>query len=702
MNKKIIVSVLLVFAILFTLASCDVNATTGDREKISYYFESKDGSLNDEKWISFVGEEWCYYDGEKGTAERDGSAIVLKTEEGVWGTGRFSDGNFILSRNGRNVTYYAVGNKLPEKQTFTMKNVYEQAKDLGFEGTLEELIGMFHGTDGKSAYESAVASGYRGTEAQWIASLAGSDGQTPSIGQNGHWYVGDIDTGVSAAGTGVTKIEKTATADNVDTYTISTSDGSEYTFTVTNGKDGKDAVGTGIDKIEKTAVNGKVDTYTITLSDGTEYDYDVVNGVDGKDGKDGVDGADAPALTVRELYDEAVLAGYSGTYLDFIAEYLPSGEEAEKAKINAACFSAVRIACLYNYVYRGQQIMAANFGSGVIYQINKEAGDAYIVTNYHIVYVSDRMDAEGNPAPAIADKIYIYLFGSEIMGSEIEAEIPYEGMYIQAEYIGGSLENDLAVLKVSGSDRIKNSNAKAATLATGDEVSLVDNVYVVGNGGNDGISVTKGIVSYSSEKFIALGADGMTRISPRVFRCDAIINPGSSGGAVLNNRGELCGVVIGKLTITNYEAVGYVIPISVVRNIAENILYYYDLEGEAPVSAKRLLFGIDLRSNETYAEFDVATGRNVFHENVTVESLQDDALVTGKIEAGDVITKVTIERAGISEEYDISRSYVLVDLTMTIRAGDKVTLTYKRMAAGVETEGEAMIEVEEKDLVVVR
>ena len=702
MNKKIIVSVLLVFAILFTLASCDANATTGDREKISYYFESKDGSLNDEKWISFVSDEWNYYDGEKGTAERDGSAIVLKTEEGVWATGRFSDGNFVLSRKGRTIVYYAVGNKLPEKQVFTMLNVYEQAKDLGFEGTLDELIAMFHGTDGKSAYESAVESGYRGTEAQWIASLAGSDGKTPSIGQNGHWYVGDIDTGVSAAGTGVTKIEKTATADNVDTYTISTSDGSEYTFTVTNGKDGKDAVGTGIDKIEKTAVNGKVDTYTITLSDGTEYDYDVVNGVDGKDGKDGVDGADAPALTVRELYEEAVLAGYSGTYLDFIAEYLPSGEEAEKARINAACFSTVRIACLYNYVYRGQQMMAANFGSGVIYQINKEAGDAYIITNYHIVYASDRMDEEGNSAPAVVDKIYVYLFGSEIMGSEIEEDISYEGMYIQAEYIGGSLENDLAVLKVSGSDRIKNSNAKAATFADGGEVSIADTVYVVGNGGNDGISVTKGIVSYPSEKFIALGADGMTKISPRVFRCDAIINPGSSGGAVLNNRGELCGIVIGKMTIANYEAVGYVIPINVVKNVAENILYYYDLAGEAPVSAKRLIFGINLRNSEEYAEFDVATGKNVFYENVVVESLQDDALVTGKIEAGDVLTKFTIERAGISEEYDITRLYVLVDLTMTIRAGDKVTLTYKRMAEGVETEGEAMIEVEEKDLVVVR
>ncbi|MBO4539760.1 MAG: trypsin-like peptidase domain-containing protein, partial [Clostridia bacterium] len=599
MNKKIIVSVLLVFVMLFTLASCDLH-TTGDREKISYYFETKDGNLNDEKWISFVGDEWNYYSGEEGTVERDGNEITLKTEKGVWATGRFSDGNFILSRNGKNVTYYAVGNKLPEKQIFTMKNVYEQAVDLGFEGTLEELIGMFRGTDGKSAYESAVACGYSGTEAQWIASLAGSDGKTPSIGQNGHWYVGDIDTGVSAAGTGVTKIEKTATVDNVDTYTISTSDGKAYTFTVTNGTDGEDAVGTGIEKIEKTAVNGKVDTYTITLTNGTTYDYDVVNGKDGKDGRDGHDGADAPALTVRELYDEAVLAGYSGTYLDFIAEYLPSGTEAERARINATCFSTVRIASKYNYVLYGEQTMGCFFGTGVIYQINKEAGDAYILTNYHLVYASERMDAEGNPAPDIADNIYIYLFGSEIMGSELEPSISYPGTYIEAEFIGGSLTYDLALLKVSGSDRIKNSNAVAAVFTDSDELALADTVYVVGNSDNDGIAVTKGVVSYTNENFYVLGADGETVISPRVFRCDAVINPGSSGGAVLNDRGELCGVVIGKMIVSGFEDVGYVIPSKVAKYIAENILYYYERTGEAGVSIKRLLFGIYYRNNEPY------------------------------------------------------------------------------------------------------
>lgn len=49
--------------------------------------------------------------------------------------------------------------------------------------------------NGKSAYEIAVAHGFSGTEEEWLASLAG---ESPYIGENGNWFVGDTDTGVSA------------------------------------------------------------------------------------------------------------------------------------------------------------------------------------------------------------------------------------------------------------------------------------------------------------------------------------------------------------------------------------------------------------------------------------------------------------------------------------------------------------------------
>lgn len=56
------------------------------------------------------------------------------------------------------------------------------------------------GADGASAYEIAVAYGFEGTEEEWLASLKGSDGNTPVIGENGNWYIDDVDTGQPSRG----------------------------------------------------------------------------------------------------------------------------------------------------------------------------------------------------------------------------------------------------------------------------------------------------------------------------------------------------------------------------------------------------------------------------------------------------------------------------------------------------------------------
>lgn len=48
---------------------------------------------------------------------------------------------------------------------------------------------------GKSAYEIAVENGFTGTETEWLESL---NGTSPHIGDNGNWFIGDIDTGISA------------------------------------------------------------------------------------------------------------------------------------------------------------------------------------------------------------------------------------------------------------------------------------------------------------------------------------------------------------------------------------------------------------------------------------------------------------------------------------------------------------------------
>jgi len=92
------------------------------------------------------------------------------------------------------------------------------------------------------------------------------------------------DTG--STGNGISSISKTSTVGNVDTYTITYTNGITTTFTVTNGIDGDDGVG--ISSISKTSTSGDVDTYTITFTNGTTTTFTVTNGTNGEDGDDGI------------------------------------------------------------------------------------------------------------------------------------------------------------------------------------------------------------------------------------------------------------------------------------------------------------------------------------------------------------------------------------------------------------------------------
>lgn len=82
-------------------------------------------------------------------------------------------------------------------------------------------------------------------------------------------------------GKSIKEIKKTSTSGLVDTYTITMTDGTTSTFTVTNRN------GNGISSIRKTGTSGLVDTYTITLTDGTKPTFTVTNGAKGDIGEKG-------------------------------------------------------------------------------------------------------------------------------------------------------------------------------------------------------------------------------------------------------------------------------------------------------------------------------------------------------------------------------------------------------------------------------
>ena len=213
--------------------------------------------------------------------------------------------------------------------------------------------------------------------------------------------------------------------------------------------------------------------------------------------------------------------------------------------------------------------MMASVGSGIIYSIDKDKGDAIILTNYHVIYNDYASDGETE----YYNEIKVYLYGSEVSANSQTAA---QEMGIPAEFIGGSKQYDIAVLKIRESELIKKSIARAAEFADSDYVYVGEDIIAVGNAEAEGISVTEGIVSMPSENIVALAIGSTsTFISRRVIRFDAAVSPGNSGGGLFDSDGKLVGIVCAKRTESKDEGIGYAIPSNVAVTIAKNILSQY-------------------------------------------------------------------------------------------------------------------------------
>lgn len=202
-------------------------------------------------------------------------------------------------------------------------------------------------------------SDYYHNNAEYYAEIARSlSANPPYIGANGHWYVWNtstnqyVDSGIDASitvdiaditmlapnatpyvtntgtdtdpvfhlfiprGTGISSVTKTGTSGLVDTYTITYTDNTTTTFTVTNGADGQNgqdgATGNGIASITKTSTSGLVDTYTILYTDGTSTTFTVTNGQNGTGAGDMLAADYDPTQAV---YNEGGIAAYVAAQL---------------------------------------------------------------------------------------------------------------------------------------------------------------------------------------------------------------------------------------------------------------------------------------------------------------------------------------------------------------------------------------------------
>lgn len=403
--------------------------------------------------------------------------------------------------------------------------------------------------------------------------------------------------------------------------------------------------------ITKTKTEGLVDTYTITFSDGSTYDFTVTNGRNGVDGEDGTNAK----ITVEDLYEAAKTAGYTGTLADFINENLQvTAPEAVSSMVSKAAYGTVLV--VSNFTKDGTTTYASA-GSGIIYKLDKENGNAYVVTNYHVVY-----DSDADTSDHVSNDVVVMLYGSE-----------YLDYAIPATYVGGSMNYDIAVLKIENSEFLKSSNATQAVLGSSESVSAGDAAIAIGNAKGSGTSVTAGIVSVDSEYLEMTAADEKTDVTYRVMRIDTPVNKGNSGGGLFNAQGEVIGIVNAKNVESTVESIGYAIPVDLVKKVVDNLLYYNVTTGEK--NGYKPVLGITVSGLDSKAVYDAAKQKSVVKENVTVKSVAaGTAAETAGFKEGDVITKVKLG----GKEYETDRMYKLIDLVLLQHVGDEVEYTVLR------------------------
>jgi S1-C subfamily serine protease len=181
-------------------------------------------------------------------------------------------------------------------------------------------------------------------------------------------------------------------------------------------------------------------------------------------------------------------------------------------------------------------------GSGVII-----AENGFIVTNNHVI--------EG------ADKIVISLNNNRT----------YE-----AQIIGTDPSTDIAVLQI-------NSDAPLAFIEFGrsDQVNIGEWVLAVGNPFDLTSTVTAGIVSAKARNINLLRARPERGVFPieSFIQTDAAVNPGNSGGALVNTKGELIGINTAIASRTgSYSGYAFAIPSSIVSKVAQDLMRYGEVQ----------------------------------------------------------------------------------------------------------------------------
>ena len=228
------------------------------------------------------------------------------------------------------------------------------------------------------------------------------------------------------------------------------------------------------------------------------------------------------------------------------------------------------------------------------------------------------------------DYIYIATNNHVVSGAETLTITFNDGEAVEGTIKGTDSSCDLAVVSVEIKD-IPNetlSAIKVATLGDSDATSVGEAAIVIGNAMGYGTSVTTGIIS-AKDREVSITDEEGNIVTNSLLQTDAAVNPGNSGGALLNAKGEVIGIVSAKLSDTTVEGMGYAIPISYAWDIIEQMV---DNDVVSELEASYLgIAGRDITS-EMSEQYEIPTGVYV------AQVVEGSGAEAAGIEPEDVIT----------------------------------------------------------------
>ncbi|MFB6307587.1 MAG: PDZ domain-containing protein, partial [Flavobacteriales bacterium] len=188
-------------------------------------------------------------------------------------------------------------------------------------------------------------------------------------------------------------------------------------------------------------------------------------------------------------------------------------------------------------------------------------------------------------------------------------------------------------------------------------------VLAVGNPFNLTSTVTAGIVSAKARGINLIGRNSSSELPPleSFIQTDAAVNPGNSGGALVNAKGELIGINTAIASNTgSYAGHSFAVPVNLVKKVAKDLMEYGKVQ--------RAFLGVRIRNiNESLKEKkELGTLNGVFVAQLTENGAAEEA----GIRAGDVITKVGSVK--------VDNVPQLQEQIGELRPGDKVTVTLIR------------------------